>query len=365
MRHIGTTRTAVAVLLLALASLASSGAGESPTSEVAIAAESKREPQPVVLTWGGDLTLGSSYGNPPNGGRALLAAGKRVLAKAHIAAVNYEGTFGPGGASKCGGGRPDCYAFQAPPGNARTLRRASVDIVNHANNHAFDYGALGWRSTRDALAKAKVAATGAPGEIKILSRRGTKVAFAGFSTYRWTNAMGDDARVRAQIQRAAKPADIVVAFLHAGAEGASKQHVPRGPESAFGEYRGDSRHFARVAIDAGADVVLGSGPHVLRGLELYKGRLIAYSLGNLAGWHNFGTGGRSSLSALLTIALAPDGRFFVARIASYRLDGAGVPHADPKRGAYQLIRSLTRADFPGTRLKFGRDGLISTIRKKK
>jgi hypothetical protein len=365
MRHIGTTRTAVAVLLLAAASLASSGAGESPTSEDAVAAAPKRDPQPIVLTWGGDLTLGSSYGNPPNGGRALLAAGKGVLKKAHIAAVNYEGTFGPGGSSKCGGGRPDCYAFQAPPGNARTLRRAGVDIVNHANNHAFDYGALGWRSTRDALAKAKVAATGAPGELAILNRRGTKVAFAGFSTYPWTNAMGDDAGVRALIKDAATKADIVVAFLHAGAEGADKAHVPLSAEQAFGEYRGDSRHFARVAIDAGADVVLGSGPHVLRGLELYKGRLIAYSLGNLAGWHNFGTGGRSSLSALLTIALAPDGRFFVARVASYRLDGAGVPHADPKRGAYQLMRSLTRADFPRTRLKFDRTDMISTIRKKK
>jgi poly-gamma-glutamate capsule biosynthesis protein CapA/YwtB (metallophosphatase superfamily) len=286
-----------------------------------------------------------------------------VLKRADLAAVNYEGTFGPGGASKCGGGRPDCYAFQAAPGNARTLRRAGVDIVNHANNHAFDYGPLGWRSSRDALAKARVDATGAPGEIVILRRNDTKVAFAGFSTYRWTNAMADDARVRGLIERAASRADVVVAFLHAGAEGADKIHVPRGAEHAFGEYRGDSRHFARVAIDAGADVVLGSGPHVLRGLELYKGRLIAYSLGNLAGWHNFGTGGRSSLSALLTVALAPSGRFFTARIASYRLDGAGVPHADPRRGAVKLMRDLSRADFPRSTLKIDRRGLITVFKR--
>ena len=358
------TRTAAAILLFVLASLASGAASESPTTE-AVAATKQRATQPVVLTWGGDLTLGSSYGNPPNGGRELLAAGAPVLKKSHIAAVNYEGTFGPGGASKCGGGSSDCFAFQAPPGNARTLRRAGVDIVNHANNHAFDYGALGWRSTRDALTAAKVKATGAPGEIVVINRRGTKVAFLGFSTYSWTNSMADDAKVRIQIERAASEADIVVAFLHAGAEGESKVHVPQGAEEAYGEYRGDSRHFARVAIDAGADVVLGSGPHVLRGLELYKGRLIAYSLGNLAGWHNFGTGGRSSLSALLTLVLAPDGRFFVGRIASYRLNGAGVPHADPKRGAYRLMRSLTRSDFPDTRLKFAADGEISTIPKGK
>ena len=166
------------------------------------------------------------------------------------------------------------------------------------------------------------------------------MAFLGFSTYSWTNPMGDDAAVRARVQSAVGQADIVVVFLHAGAEGADKQHVPRGPESAFGEYRGNSRHFARVAIDAGADLVLGSGPHVLRGLELYKNRLVAYSLGNLAGWHNFGTGGRSSLSALITVAVGPAGRFYLARITSYTLDGAGVPHADRGRGAVKLMRSL-------------------------
>ena len=286
-----------------------------------------------------------------------------MLKAANIAAVNYEGTFGPGGASKCSGGAKDCFAFQAPPGNARTIRRAGVDIVNHANNHAFDYGALGWRSTRDALTKAKVAATGAPGELKIISRNGTKVAFLGFSTYSWTNAMADDAAVRARISSAAGQADIVVAFLHAGAEGADKQHVPRGPEQAFGEFRGDSRHFAHTAIDAGADLILGSGPHVLRGLELYKNRLVAYSLGNLAGWHNFGTGGRSSLSALITVALGPAGRFYAARISSYKLDGAGVPHADPGRGAVKLIKSLSRGDFPRSDLKIGRTGMVTAIQR--
>jgi hypothetical protein len=362
MRLVGTTRTAVAVLLLALASLASSWAGESPSAEDAVAspaAVKKRVGKPVSIAWGGDLTLGSSYGNPPNAGRALLAAGTKVLKRANIAAVNYEGTFGPGGASKCSGKSKDCFAFQAPPGNARTIRRAGVDIVNHANNHAFDYGALGWRSTRDALAKAKVGATGAPGELKIIRRNGTRVAFLGFSTYGWTNPMGDDAAVRARIESAAGQADIVVAFLHAGAEGADKQHVPRGPEHAFGELRGDSRHFAHTAIDAGADLILGSGPHVLRGLELYRNRLVAYSLGNLAGWHNFGTGGRSALSAVLTVALGPAGRFYAARIASYTLDGAGVPHADRGRGAVKLIKSLSRGDFPRSDLKIDRTGLVT------
>src|SRR5690349_7011713 len=231
----------------------------------------------LTLAWGGDVTLGSSYGQPPAAGWGLLSPVARVLRAADVAAVNYEGVLGAGGSSKCGvAARTNCYAFQAPPGNARSLRRAGVDVVNHANNHAYDYGAAGWASSRSALRAARVGVTGGPDEIAVVR----DVAFVGFSTYPWSAPMGNDAAVAALVRRAAGRADVVVAFFHAGAEGSDKTHVPRGPEMAFGEYRGDSRHFARVAIDAGADLVLGSGPHVLRGLELYRGRLIAYSLGN-------------------------------------------------------------------------------------
>ena len=361
MRHVGTTRTAVAVALFAAAALSSA---ESPASEQPAAApKQEREGRPISLAWGGDVTLGSSYGNPPSAGRPLLAAVRTALRKADVGTVNYEGTFGPGGSSKCGAGSENCFAFQAPAGNAKTLRWAGVDVVNHANNHAFDYGPVGWRASRDALKRAKVGATGAPGEILTLTKKGTKVAFTGFSTYTWSNPMGDDARVRALIERAAAQADVVVAFFHAGAEGADKTHVPRGPESAFGEYRGDSRHFARVAIDAGADLVLGSGPHVLRGLELYKNRLIAYSLGNLAGYKNFNTGGTSGLSALLTVAVAPSGRFFTAKIDSLRLDGSAIPRKDSGRAASKLMRTLSRADFPKSALRIDKRGLVTAVER--
>jgi poly-gamma-glutamate capsule biosynthesis protein CapA/YwtB (metallophosphatase superfamily) len=301
------------------------------------------------------VTLGSSYGMPPDRGRPELAAPAPALRTAMIGAVNYEGTFGTGGTSKCAGGGENCFAFQAPPANASTLAGAGVDIVNTANNHAWDFGAAGWRSTRSALRSAGVVASGAPNEIRVLRRNGTRVAFVGFSTYPWTNSM--DAPV-AIIKMAAKRADIVVAFMHAGAEGAGQAHVPYGREHAFGENRGDSRAFGRAAIDAGADLVLGSGPHVLRGVQLYRKRLIAYSLGNLAGWHNFNTGGQSALSGVLTIALAPDGRFFAGRLGALRLDGAAVPHEDPQRGAVKLMRSLTQSDFRGGHLKINAAGLI-------
>ena len=95
--------------------------------------------------------------------------------------------------------------------------------------------------------------------------------------------------------------------IHAGAEGSDQIHVPHGAEYFLGENRGNSRAFTHAAIDAGADLVVGSGPHVIRGVEWYHHRLIAYSTGNFAGYHNFSLGGTLSLSAIFRVTLKPDG----------------------------------------------------------
>lgn len=266
--------------------------------------------------------------------------------------------------SKCGGGGGNCFAFQAPPGNARTLARAGVDIVNQANNHAFDFGAAGSRSTRAALAAAGVRVTGGPSEVAVLSAGATRVAFVGFSTYLWSPSMSDPGQVAGLVREAGRRADRVVALFHGGAEGADKLHVPYGSERAFGEDRGDSRRFAHLAVDSGADLVLGSGPHVLRGMELYKRRLIAYSLGNLSGWRNFGTGGTLSLSALLTAELAPGGRLVGGRVTSLLLDRIGVPHRDRARRAERLMRSLSRSDFGSAGVWFDRVGSVLPERER-
>ena len=157
--------------------------------------------------------------------------------------------------------------------------------------------------------------------------------------------MSDLAEVKALVTEADRQADVVVVLMHAGAEGADRTHVPIGREEAYGEDRGDSRAFARTAIDSGADLVLGSGPHVLRGMQLYKGRLIAYSLGNLAGWHNFSVHGTLALSGLLEVELAPDGRLIRGRLVSLKLRGAGVPYRDHTHAAERLVRALSRSDF--------------------
>lgn len=333
-----------AVLLAALAGAAPAPAASLPPG------------RPVTVAWGGDTTLGSSYGRPPARGWPLLRGVARLLGAADISAVNNEGTFGSGGTSKCGSGSTNCFAFQAPAANASTLRRAGVDVVNLANNHAFDYGASGRAHTVRALRRQGIPATGGPGQITVLERPGVKVAFVGFSAYPWSASITDLAGIRALVRRAATRANVVVAFLHAGAEGAGQTHTPDRDEVAFGEHRGNPRAAARAAVDAGADLVLGSGPHVLRGMEVYKGRLIAYSLGNLAGYRNFGTGGTLSLSGIVRATIGGDGRILAGRLESLRLDGSAIPHPDPSGSAGRLVTSVSRADFGARAVRVAGDG---------
>ena len=150
------------------------------------------------------------------------------------------------------------------------------------------------------------------------------------------------------MRRAAAEADVVIVLMHAGAEGADEIHTPTGSETAYGEDRGNVRAFSHAMVDAGADLVLGSGPHVIRGIERYKDRLIAYSLGNFAGWHNFGLGGNLSLSGLLTVRIDGAGRIHGGRWTSLYVAQPGVPQVDGANTSAHLVSSLSAADFAHT-----------------
>lgn len=347
---LGSSATAGAVYARAQKRVPETAAAHAPVKRALATRAATRRPartsDPLSIVWAGDTTLGSRYGLARDHGWPQLAGVARRLRAADVSALNSEGTFSVRGTPKCPArASSTCFAFQAPVGNAAALQRAGVDVANLANNHAFDFGARGMGQTVRALRRRGVAVTGRPGEIHVERAGGERVAFVGFSTYRWSSSMTDLPGVRRLVSAADAEADVVVALFHAGAEGIGNEHTPTGSERAFGEYRGDVRAFAHAAVDAGADLVLGSGPHVLRGLERYRGRAIAYSLGNLTGYHNFATGGLLSLSAILRVTLAPDGRMLRGRLDSLTLDGAGVPHEDRGGAAARLVSRLGRADF--------------------
>ena len=261
---------------------------------------------------------------------------------------NLEGTFGDGGKSKSDGESSNSYSFQAPPKNAEALAWAGFDVMSLANNHSYDYFEKGLSSTRKALAANDIGSIGLPGQITVREANGVKVAFVAFSPYRWNASLANISAASKLVRKATEQADVVVVLMHAGAEGADKTHTPKGAEKAYGEFRGDPRAFSHAMVDAGASMVLGSGPHVVRGVERYNGKLIAYSLGNFAGWSNFNRSGDLALSGLLTVKVDKNGDILGGRWLSLKLADPGVPVTDSKHTSAKLVRKLSAEDFEDT-----------------
>jgi hypothetical protein len=313
----------------------------------------------VTIAWGGDTVLGSMFGLPPEQGRTMLANVAPVFQAADVGWVNLEEALSNGSTAKCAGSTPGtCYAFGAPTNYARALPASGIRIVNLANNHADDFGAAGQASTLAALRAVHVAWDGKPGQIELLRVHGVRIAFLGFAPYKWAARLDRIPAAVALVERAAAKADLVVVAIHAGAEGSTAVHVPAGTEYFLGENRGASRAFAHAVIDAGADLVVGSGPHVIRGVQWYHGRLIAYSLGNLAGWRTFGMGGTLSDSAIITVTLRGDGTIVSGRWTSLLLQSPGIPALDPNGTSLRLVQQLSREDFGSNAARFAADGAL-------
>jgi poly-gamma-glutamate capsule biosynthesis protein CapA/YwtB (metallophosphatase superfamily) len=330
--------------------------------EAAKAAPVKRKLAPpppgrVTLVAVGDIVMGSTPNLPPDGGAGFFADVESDLS-GDVVLGNLEGTLTGATGSKCGAGSSNCYSFRTPPSYARWLKQAGFTVLNLANNHANDFGAAGRKETLRALRAQKLLHTGRPGEIAYQQVGDLTVALVGFSSYPWAQSLTDIPAARRLVRRAAAKADLVVATFHGGAEGASKQRVVRRTEWFLGENRGNLVAFAHAVVDAGADLVVGHGPHVLRGMEWYRGRLIAYSLGNFAGYKVFALDGPLSVSGILRLTLRGDGRFESGILVPTHLVGPGIPQLDPDERAHGLVRELSRLDFGGRAVTVAPTGVL-------
>ena len=127
----------------------------------------------------------------------------------------------------------------------------------------------------------------------------------------------------------------------------------------LGENRGNLPAFAHTVIDAGADLVLGHGPHVMRGMEIYKDRLIAYSLGNFATYGWFRLAGETELTMVLEVKIDADGKFLGGKINAATLEGKGIPTLDKNGTSIRTVRNLSIADFGPNAPKIADDGTIT------
>lgn len=312
----------------------------------------------VTLAAVGDTAMGVTPTLPPEPATYLDPIKGEL--KGDVVFGNLEGTLTDVSEDvKCGGAEPGtCYAFRAPPEYADYLADAGFTVMNLANNHSFDFGEAGQAETIEALRGAGIEPTGLQDEATFVDAAGHEIAFLGFAPYDYTNSLTDLETARSLIRAARKRADIVVVAIHAGAEGSDALHVTGEEETYLGEDRGDAEEFAHMAVEAGADLVLGSGPHVLRGMEIYRDRLIAYSLGNFSGFHNFTLEGVLGESAVLHVTMAADGGFRAGRISSVSLIEAGQPVPDPEERAATLIAELSAEDFGSKGIEVGAEGRI-------
>jgi poly-gamma-glutamate capsule biosynthesis protein CapA/YwtB (metallophosphatase superfamily) len=329
----------------------------STTTTILGATTTTTAPQTVTISAAGDTELGNTPDVPANP-LAYFEPMKAALA-APIEFANLEGTMTSRGSSKCSPGDDECFAFHVPPSFARVYREMGFTVLNSANNHSHDYGDDGVIDTSNALRGAGIAQAGLPGQIAVVRDGKVKVAFVDFAPYTNTNDLLNFPEAKVLIDKARRLASIVVVYMHAGAEGATADHVTKANEFYVGENRGNPYLFAHDAINEGASLVIASGPHVLRGIEFYHGHLIDYSLGDFVNFNDFAASGDLTLSAILHVTLSAKGAFLSGTFTSVKLTESGQGFVDPTHAAATFVNQLSREDFGSNAVVIDRNGTLA------
>lgn len=320
------------------------------------------QPKQLTIAAVGDIMLGTDYPRHrlAADAAALLAPVAPVLQQADVTFGNLEGVLQDGGkVRKICKNPTSCYVFRSPEAYASTLSEAGFDVLSLANNHARDFGEAGRDASMQALNAAGIHHSGRVGDVATWQQSGLNLAMVAFAPFGGSNDMLDMVSGRLLIESLAQQNDILLVSFHGGAEGADKMALPFASEEFYGENRGDVVAFSHMAVDAGADLVIGHGPHVPRAIELYQKRLIAYSLGNFATYWGINVRGVTGLAPILLATLQQDGEFIDGRIYSNRQLRPLGPVPDNSHEAALLIRKLTYTDFPDGLLLIDDEGYIS------
>ncbi len=272
----------------------------------------KEEMKKEILIIGvGDIMLGSNYPSEellPN--TNILQNVEGILRDADITTGNLEGTlFDKGGDAKTCDNPSVCYVFRMPSKYGEYLKNAGFDYLSLANNHSNDFGETGISQTMKNLDGLGIKYSGIKDKIEysILEKDGIKYGFVSFAPN-------------------SKTVDIN------NYEYASK--LIKSLKS-------------KTAVDSGADIVFGQGPHVTRAIELYKNKFISYSAGNFATFGNITLSGISGIAPIFKIKLDNNGNFISGKIISVKQE-KGVPKVkiDSENSATKRIIALSNQDFP-------------------
>ena len=311
----------------------------------------------------GDIMLGSNYPVDYLPNTNILKNVESVLQDADITVGNLEGTlFDEGGTPKKCANPKICYAFRTPSAYGQYLADAGFDYLSLANNHSNDFGAQGITATASNLDELNIKYSGIENrfETAILKKNGVRYGFVSFAPNLAAVKLNDYAKVKKLIRKTKQKADIVIVMFHGGAEGKQAEHLPFDTEIFYGENRGNVVEFARLAVDSGADVVFGQGPHVTRAIELYRDRFISYSGGNFATYGAINTSGISGIAPIFKIITDKQGKFISGTIIPITQAGDKTSKIDPEKTVIERIIYLNHSDFPnGNGLDVSPDGSIT------
>jgi hypothetical protein len=311
----------------------------------------------------GDIMMGTDFPQnilPDDDGVGFLTAVTPILSAPDVTFGNLEGVLQDGGepVKQCKDTRI-CFLFRTPTRYAQYLASAGFDVMSLANNHARDFGEEGRSSTMAALDAVGIRHSGREGTVASWLANGRRVALVAFAPNVGSNSLNDPQIGLPLVTQLAATHDIVIVSFHAGAEGNGAEILPFAREIFAGEDRGNVVEFAHAMVDAGADLVLGHGPHVARPVELYRDRLIAYSLGNFATYYGISVEGIRGVAPILLCTLDDEGRFVSGRIESTTQIRPAGPSLDPLQTAAVLVRTLTLAAFPDGSLDIADDGQLT------
>lgn len=283
-----------------------------------------------------------------------------LLRSADVTFGNLEGAFlDEGKPTKRCSNPAACYVFKTPSSLASEFAKAGFDLLSVANNHSSDFGSSGRHRTKQLLDSLHIGYAGWNSDPFDTVRVGdVLIGMTAFAPNDGTLPLNDLNRIRQVVRQVDSIADIVLFSFHGGAEGTAHQRIPFKRETYYGEDRGDVVQIAKTAIDAGADLILGHGPHVTRSLWIYNGRLVAFSLGNFWTYGRFNLGGPKGIAPILDVQLSADGRFQRGRIHASKQLGRGIPVIDSTRAVIQTLQKLMKDDFPRSWLQVQSDGTI-------
>jgi len=298
---------------------------------------------------------------PPDSGKIFVRSIKNYLSGADVCFGNFEGTLISGWEkpSKCTEkDTARCYEFGIPVYLLTAVKQLGFNVMNLNNNHSADYGPNVYKLTQKYLNDNGIKTAGRAGYAEIIINN-KRIAVIGFGNGVAENQLQNINSAAAKIRNLKSKYDYVFVSFHGGTEGVSAVNMP---DEIAAYHDGSSFSiikFAHSAIDAGADLVLGHGPHVLRAMELYKGKLIAYSLGNFLTYGNFSLKGYCGIGGILEAELDKNGNFVKGQFIPTVQQGRGVPVYDNFCTSIKLMKRLMKSYQPGGKLFMDDSGYLS------